>query len=49
MIACITGSWNGNWSVKIFLDCELPMLPDSEKCKKMVARSGDFGMDQYVS
>ena len=25
------------------------MFPDSKKCKKVVAWSGDFGMDQYVS
>ena len=25
------------------------MLPDSMKCKKDIAWSGDFGMDQYVS
>ena len=25
------------------------MLPKSKKCKKVVAWSGDFGMDQYVS
>ena len=31
------------------LDCELEMLPESKKCKKVIAWSGDFGMDQYVS
>ena len=25
------------------------MLPESKKCKKVKAWSGDFGMDQYVS
>ena len=25
------------------------MLPESKKCKKVVAWSGDFDMDQYVS
>ena len=25
------------------------MLPESKKCKKVIAWSGDFGMDQYVS
>ena len=34
---------------KNILDCELAMLPESEKCKKVVAWNGDFGMDQYVS
>ena len=28
------------------LDCELDMLSDSWKCKKVVAWSGDFGIDQ---
>ena len=31
------------------LDHDLAMLPDSKKCKKVIAWSGDFGMDQYVS
>ena len=31
------------------LDCELAMLPESKKCKKVMAWSGDFGMDQYIS
>ena len=30
-------------------DCELAMLPEPTKCKKVVAWSGDFAMDQYVS
>ena len=30
------------------LNCELAMLPESKKCKKVMALSGDFGMDQYV-
>ena len=39
------------WKLKCenILDCELAMLPESEKCKKVKAWSGDFGMDQYVS
>ena len=31
------------------LDCELAMLSEGRKCKKVVAQSGDFGIDQYVS
>ena len=31
------------------LDCELAMLSEERKCKKVVASSGDFGIDQYVS
>ena len=39
------------WKLKCenILDCELAMLSESKKCKKVVAWSGDFGMDQYVS
>ena len=39
-----------NWKLKCenILDYELAMLPDSKKCKKAIAWSGDFGMDQYV-
>ena len=31
------------------LDCELAMLSETRKYKKNVAKSGDFGIDQYVS
>ena len=39
------------WKLKCenILDCDLAMLPESKKCKKVIAWSGDFGMDQYVS
>ena len=31
------------------LECELAMLPEKRQCKKVIAWSGDFDMDQYVS
>ena len=31
------------------LECELAALPECQMCKKVVAWSGDFGMDHYVS
>ena len=36
------------WKVKCenILDCELAMLSEARKCKKVVAWSGDFGIDQ---
>ena len=39
------------WKLKCenILDYELAMLPESKKCKKVIAWSRDFGMDQYVS
>ena len=39
------------WKLKCedILDCELAMLPESKKCKKVIGYSGDFEMDQYVS
>ena len=39
------------WKLKCenILDCELAMLPEAKKCKKVIVWSGDFGMDQYVS
>ena len=39
------------WKLKCenILDCKHAMLPESKKCKKVIAWSGDFGMDQYVS
>ena len=30
------------------LDCKPTMLPESKKCKNVIAWSGDFGIDQYV-
>ena len=39
------------WKIKCenILNCELAMLSEARKCKKVVAWSGDFGIDQYVS
>ena len=39
------------WKIKCehTLDCELAMFSEARKCKKVVAWSGDFGIDQYVS
>ena len=39
------------WKLKCenILDCELAMLPETKKCKKVIMSSGDFGMDQYAS
>ena len=31
------------------LECELAILAERRKCKKVTAWSGDFGIDQYVS
>ena len=47
------GLYNGflKWKIKCdnILDCELDMLSDAWKCKKVVAWSGDFGIDQVIS
>ena len=39
------------WKIKCenILECELAMLSESRKCKKVVAWSGDFGIDQLES
>ena len=39
------------WHLKceIILECELAGLPECQKCKNVIAWSGDFGMDKYVS
>ena len=39
-----------NWRLKCenILECELGMLVERRKCKKVIAWSGDFGIDQYV-
>ena len=39
------------WTLKCedILECVLVMLSERRKCKKVVAWSGDFGMDQHVS
>ena len=38
------------WELKSenILECELTALPECQKCKKVIAWSGEFGMDQYV-
>ena len=38
------------WQLKCedILECELAMLPEKRQCKKVIAWSGDFGMDQYA-
>ena len=39
------------WKIKCenILDCELAMLSEARKCRKVVAWSADFGIDQYIS
>ena len=39
------------WKLKCenILECELAALPKPQQCKKLIAWSGNFGMDQYVS
>ena len=39
------------WKLKSenILECELAMLSETRKCKKVLAWSGDFGLDQYIS
>ena len=39
------------WKLKCknILECELAMLPKARKCKKIVAWSGNFSLDQYIS
>ena len=39
------------WQLKCetILDCKLANLPTKQKCQKIIAWSGDFGMDLYVS
>ena len=39
------------WHLKCenIMECELAMLPERRQCKKVIAWSGDFGMDQYGS
>ena len=39
------------WKLKCenILECELAMLPEARKCMAVIAWSGDFGLDQYIS
>ena len=39
------------WKLKLenILECKLTALPECQKCKKVIAWSTDFGVDQYVS
>ena len=49
MMVYTIDSLNGAWKCENILECELAMLPEKKQCKKVIALSGDFGMDQYVS
>ena len=49
MIVCIIDASSGRSNVKTSYKCQLAMLSESRKCKKVVGWSGDFGIDQYVS
>ena len=49
MMDYTTGFSNGDLKCKNFLECELAMLSETRKCKEIVAWSGDFGLDQYIS
>ena len=35
--------------MQIILECELAVLAETRKCKKVITWTGDFGIDQYVS
>ena len=48
MMHYTTDSSSGNPKCKNILECELAALPECQKCKKVIAWSSDFGMDQYV-
>ena len=39
------------WKIRCenILDCELAMLSEARKCKTVIAWSGNFGLDQYIS
>ena len=39
------------WKIKCenILDCELAILQESAKCKKVIQWSGDAGFDMYIS
>ena len=39
------------WHLKCenIIECELVILPKRRKCRKVIAWSGDFGMQQYIS
>ena len=39
------------WRIKCenILDCELAILQESAKCKKVIQWSGDAGLDMYIS
>ena len=44
-----TDSWNGKLNVKIYWIVNWQCYQKQENAKKVVAWSGDFGIDQYVS
>ena len=46
---CTTGFTNGNLNVRIYWNVNLLCSQKQENAKKIVAWSGDFGLDQYIS
>ena len=50
LIMCYTiDSSSGNLNAENILECELTALLECQKCKKVIAWSGNFGMDLYVT
>ena len=49
MMDCIIYSLKWHLKCKTILECELATLPEKQKCQKVIAWSGDFRMDLYVS
>ena len=49
MMGYTIDSLNGALNVKIFWNVSLQHYQKGSNCKKVIAWSGDFGMDQYVS
>ena len=49
MMDCINRFLKWHLKCKTILDCELANLPEKQKCQKVIAWLGDFGMDIYIS
>ena len=49
MMVFATDSLSGTSNSKNILECELMAPLECQQCKKVIAWSGDCGMDQYVS
>ena len=48
-MGCTTNSLSRDTKCENILECELAALPEKQQCKNVIACSGEYGMDEYLS